>query len=717
MRSFYLPFPICDALRREFVIIRALTRSGFAKHLEHSVHFSVILATSIWAIGSTPSTLPRAAAHGEFTITAWVNANDGEQPGGALVAKYDAVRRKGFILSLATRTGVTHSQANVKQLHFGIDDGSKELKWVDHGRPGNAVYIHALAAHDGELFAGTCEAGASQTGHVYRYDGENRWVDCGSPDRSNAVISLAAYRGRLFAGTGKYRLAGSSLPESKNTNRGGRVCRYEGGKRWTTIGELPESEAIGGLVVFKDHLHANSLYRPAGFFRFEPGADNKQLAAANHRGNWIRLPLPEGGKRVESLGVFGSSLFATSYDNGHVYRFDGNSWSDTGAVGDNTQTYGFAQHDGELYVSTWPSGRVFRRQPDRPWLDVGRLGNELEVMGMASYNGQLYAGTLPNAQVYRFSGDGNWQLTGQLDRTPGVKYRRAWSMAEFQGRLFVGTLPSGGVFSAEAGKCVSYDREFPPGWHHVAAVRRKDRLELFLDGKLVARSTPFNSADLDISNETPLRIAAEETVRAVRVDARALEPGEIQDLATRGREDERKTIEELVESVAKLERELACAQRDLAEARAELAVARNQPNIAVSELRKVEHFYECERQCIESMGGRICSEGPFRIARRNLATVRARIAEMENRTDALVVELLELIAYHEWDANGVRDLLRKQQMSPAQAKELLGESEKTLAELRKRLKSAREKVERKKVSGMFLTTRLSPGTVARSRSG
>ena len=62
---------------------------------------------------------------------------------------------------------------------------------------------------------------------------------------------------------------------------------------------------------------------------------------------------------------------------------------------------------------------------------------------MAVYNGKLYAGTLPLGEVYRYDGDQKWTLTGQLDTTPNVKYRRVWSMAVCQGKLFAGTLPSG----------------------------------------------------------------------------------------------------------------------------------------------------------------------------------------------------------------------------------------------------------------------------------
>ena len=58
----------------------------------------------------------------------------------------------------------------------------------------------------------------------------------------------------------------------------------------------------------------------------------------------------------------------------------------------------------------------------------------------------------------------------------------------------------------EAGRCVSYDRDLGPGWHHLAAVRRGDRLELFVDGQLVATSSTFDPAAYDLTTRSPLRI-------------------------------------------------------------------------------------------------------------------------------------------------------------------------------------------------------------------
>ena len=187
---------------------------------------------------------------------------------------------------------------------------------------------------------------------------------------------------------------------------------------------------------------------------------------------------------MEALTVFNDALYATCYDEGSVFRFDGERWEDLGKLPGATQTYGFGVHRGELFVSEWPQAHVFRwaEQPKREWIDTGKLGTELEAMPLLVYNGKLYCGTLPSAEVFRFDGPEKWFKIGRVDQTPDVKYRRAWSMAIYNGRLFVGTLPSGRVQSIEAGRNVTLDRAFPSGWHHVAAVREAKRLRLFVDG-------------------------------------------------------------------------------------------------------------------------------------------------------------------------------------------------------------------------------------------
>jgi hypothetical protein len=89
----------------------------------------------------------------------------------------------------------------------------------------------------------------------------------------------------------------------------------------------------------------------------------------------------------------------------------------------------------------------------------------------------------------------------------------------------------------EAGRCASYDRDLGPGWHHLAAVRHGDHLELFVDGKLAATSSAFDPAAYDLTSASPLRIGFGEVdffsgkIQDVKLFGRALSASEVERLA------------------------------------------------------------------------------------------------------------------------------------------------------------------------------------------
>ena len=441
---------------------------------------------------------------------------------GDLIGKYDPKMRRGFQLSILHHAGVTGSQANYRNLHFGIDNGRQEAEWRDEGRPGQAIFIHCLAVHEGALYAGTVEGWTNKDpGHVFRYDGTGGWEDLGSPWKSNGVTAMASYNGQLYVGVSRVLLHYSGLAPTIAHHIGGKVFRYDNGK-WVDLGQLLGVDGINGMAVFKGKLYVTGFYQPA-MFRY----DGKE---------WTSLGSPEG-MRPEALCVYNGAIYATGYDEGAVYRFDGETWSRAGRLGDSTQVYGLAIHEGKLYAGTWPNGTVYRLERGDEWSSTGRLGTAEEVMGPNVYNGKLYAGTLPMAEIFRFDGDDRWASVGRVDFTPDVMYRRAWSMAVFGGRLFSGTLPSGHVRSFEAGKNVTYDRELPPGRRHIAAVKERNRLKLYVDGRLVSQSGEFSAEDFDLSNDVPLRIGSGAhdhflgRLGDVRLYARALTAEEVMGLA------------------------------------------------------------------------------------------------------------------------------------------------------------------------------------------
>lgn len=441
---------------------------------------------------------------GDFAISVWVYTEKVLDDNlGDILSKYDPATRKGINLGFLTCSGVSNSQPNYRTLHFGIDSNRLEPQWTDCGRPGNAIFIFGMAVHEGRLYAATCEAGETESGHVYRYEGGAAWTDCGSPDASNSVASLAVYDGTLYAGTSWYDTTGSALSASPNKSPGGKVYRYDGEKKWTYCGALKnpetgESITLGGMGVFRNKLYATTLKQDGfGLYRYEGGTE------------WAYCGNP--GRRVLNPCVFNGHLYMVSYDQpGGPFRFDGQNWSYIGAsiAPPIDQDYSFAVYQGRLHLSTWPQAYVYRMDETGAWSPCGRPDDEKETMGMMVYNGGLYVGTLPSARVYRYEGNDRWTAVGQqLDTSEGT-YRRAWSMAIFQGKLFCGTLPSGKVFSIEAGKNASCDRAIEPGWRHLVAIRDKDRLRLFTDGALTAESATFDPAQYDLTNGQPLRIGA-----------------------------------------------------------------------------------------------------------------------------------------------------------------------------------------------------------------
>jgi hypothetical protein len=471
----------------------------------------------------------------DFTIAAWVYTDGStDDVPGDIISKYERSSRRGFHLALKSNAGVTFSQPNCRQLQFGVDDDHAPNTWTDCGRPGNSLLAFALCSFDGHLYAGTCEPGRNESGRVYRYTGDQKWIDCGSPDKSNAVTALATFNGQLYAATGKYRVAGSSLPESENNNLGGRVFRFDPPAGWIDCGRLAGVEAVGGLTVFQDNLYATSLYNPPGFYRY----DGKQ--------NWQECELPKGPAddageskymRVEAIAPFNGFLYGTTYDGGRVFRFDGRQWRDCGQLADNTQTYSFAIYNGRLYVGTWPSGRVYRFEEPGQWQDCGRLGDELEVMGMLVHNGRLIAGTLPLAEMYQFDGRSNWQKLASLDNTADVRYRRAWCLAEHNGQVFCSTLPSGKVYSWHAGQIAMANEALPSGWRHIAATRAGNTLRLFVDGQQIAEKINSETTAFNLTNGEALQIGFGPNdyfngrLSDIRLYRRALKAIEIADLA------------------------------------------------------------------------------------------------------------------------------------------------------------------------------------------
>jgi hypothetical protein len=462
--------------------------------------------TSLLEVADHPVLRPGT---GEVTFAAWVHTDERTDVVGQLFGKFDALNRRGIHLYMVTNSGVTSTAVpNHRHLQFGMDAGRLDADWQDCGRPGNAILVTSLLASQGLLYAGTCEGGRDQIGHLCRYDGGQKWTDLGNPLRCNAIHSVTEFDGAIYCGLGRFNMRGSALGTTLNATPGGKVFRLEPDGTWAYRGHpgwqdaTPEDVDTGqefstgkaddviALTVFDGRLYCASNHR-RGVFRYEGGTE------------WTHVGLEE---RILSLAIYRGHLYAVINGNGGpLYRFEGGSeWTRCGRPEDSDQTYSAVIHYGRLYVGTWPRGTLHRYEGNQTWRQVW-IGFEREIMGTSLYNGKVYFGVLPSASVMRFDGDGSCALVGTLDRS-AAQIRRAWSMAIHEGKLFAGTLPSGHVWSFEAGKMATWDRRFGGGWHHVAAVKDSRRLRLYVDGAMVAWSAPYHPADYDLDNDQPLHI-------------------------------------------------------------------------------------------------------------------------------------------------------------------------------------------------------------------
>lgn len=479
---------------------------------------------------------------GDFSLSLWLHTDDSVNGGdvvGDLISKFDPNTRKGFQLVVSTQTGTTvTTQPNYRQVQFGIDDAYADEMWTDCGTPGQSVFIGSLATVNGHLYAATTELEATETGHVWRYEGENHWTDLGAPPAGcNSMDALTLFDGDLFASSGRYNPRGSQLGLAKNPRPGGPVYRILPNGKWlncghpglegaspdnadTQTGESNQADQTNCLTVFRGNLYATSHHR-RGLFVYEGGK------------NWK----PVGPDlRIMSLTIHEGHLYAL-INGGGTYRYEGGrDWTYCGDPPRSTQTYCALTHQGRLLAGTWPECEIVRYEGGTEWSVLGMVGYEREVMAASLYNGKCYFGTLPMANIFRLD-ERQFTFFGNIDNHPGSYLRRAWSMAVYRGALYAGSLPQGKVMSRRTGAVATHDHALPPGWHHLAVVRTGKELGIHLDGQVVARNPVPTTLDLDTSTSLHIGGAAighafRGALRDVRFYNRQLPSEEIRQLAS-----------------------------------------------------------------------------------------------------------------------------------------------------------------------------------------
>ena len=310
-------------------------------------------------------------------------------------------------------------------------------------------------------------------------------------------------------------------------------------------------------------IAVNDAYRMAPLADVLYAADDKQrVYRFDGDGEWSECGKIDAGSKLHAMMVYGGALWGAS--NTTIHRFDGqSSWPIVGQFDAETinQIHTLGVYGGALYAGTWPVGRVLQYRADNDWAECGVLGIPTdtfrinEVNELTTYNGKLYAGVIPLAEVWRYESGTQWTMLKRLVTSPGFRgdslptWMRVPCMTVFQGRLYAGTSTcqgrtadadlatgAGTVFSWEAGRCVSFDDDIGTEWRHVVCVRAGRRLRLYLDGKRVAQSDPFDASRFDLSNGRPLLIGSGPAnpfrgqIRDVRLYNRALATSSIADL-------------------------------------------------------------------------------------------------------------------------------------------------------------------------------------------
>jgi hypothetical protein len=495
----------------------------------------------------------------DFTFSAWVwTPEQLDDIGGDVLSMYDPRQRRGLHLTIDSSAGGYQAQGTDRHVQFGIDDAAIG-EWEDCGHPNpTSNYVsNSLTVFDGHLYAATTDgAGSEQWSHVYRYDGDQRWIDCGrvGNGKTTGVMPLIVHDGQLYAATSTYDWtrvkAGDYEP--------GRVYRYLGGDKWEDCGQPSDDRTLNSLASYRGKLYAGGGPQTWGVF------------VSDGDGEWSPSQIfpMEGPKSCFPHAMCRhNGLLFTAFPG--AFAFDGHEWKSVGdplplAENPMLQTHSMTIHRGRLVAGTWPHAKATEYQGNNSWKEFGRVGEDgTEVNALVVYNGKLYGGSLPRSEVCRYDGDDKWTSIKRFHSPPGWKpgfpgaasrdevkeWGRVTSLTAFDGKLFASTGSCtssiedapvdvrGKVFCMEAGKSASLDKDLGRGWKHLAAVRTRGVLRLYVDGKLVDESDQFDESAFDLTNGQPLQIGFGESdyfdgrIHDVRLHGSALDNASIEALA------------------------------------------------------------------------------------------------------------------------------------------------------------------------------------------
>ncbi len=360
-----------------------------------------------------------------------------------------------------------------------------------------------MTVFDGRLYAGITDAVREEDWcHVFRYAGGQDWEDCGrlGNRRTHGAGPMVVHRGHLYAASWTYDW--TRVGQQEPLDDFCCVYRYAGGHTWEDCGQPGNCRRLFGLASFRGRLYVTA-------------EDGRCYVHTGDR-NWEACG--QFPNYAHPLGIHDGKLYAGVLNPAGVWAYDGQEWSALGNPQGSeercNQVHALEVYRGRLHATTWPEDTWSDWSPAANGPTAAGWATRSKINGLAVYNGKLYGGAIPRAEVFRYDDAQGWTSVrrfldpaGYVFQSP-IEWARVTSLTVFDGRLFasMGSCTSsrldapcdfrGRVYAMQAGACASWDRDLGPGWKHIAAVKRGDRLELYVGGAQCGDIAPLRSAGL-----------------------------------------------------------------------------------------------------------------------------------------------------------------------------------------------------------------------------
>lgn len=164
-----------------------------------------------------------------------------------------------------------------------------------------------------------------------------------------AVLSLVEYNGQLYAGT---------MSTSDPFGSIGKVWRYEGGNRWTLIGDNMDNQ-VSSLVVYQGNLYAGTAWNGVKLYKYTPGNTSGPVR------NWTLVIDYPSWSGVRSLFIYQRYLLIGDIEFDRIGRYDGNYFYPD-LDGGGSCIYDFEEFNGYIYASAYEGG-MWRSQDAIHW--------------------------------------------------------------------------------------------------------------------------------------------------------------------------------------------------------------------------------------------------------------------------------------------------------------------------------------------------------------